>query len=86
MSASGASLGVGIVQMAMSESVAANDAAAEAGIREAAGRGARLVCLPELYRSRYFCQTETETETAFELAEAVPGETTAQHWSDGSGR
>jgi N-carbamoylputrescine amidase len=65
---------VGLVQMAMDESPAANDARAAQGIREAAARGARLICLPELYRSRYFCQTETET--AFGLAEPVPGPTT----------
>lgn len=70
----GAVLTVGLVQMAMAESVEANDAAAEAGIREAAGRGAALVCLPELYRSRYFCQNESERP--FALAEPVPGPAT----------
>jgi len=67
-------LAVGLVQMAMSDSAPDNDAAAEAGIREAARQGARLICLPELYRSRYFCQTESEG--AFALAEPVPGPTT----------
>jgi len=65
---------VGLVQMAMSETPAENDARAEAGIREAAARGARLICLPELYRSRYFCQTEDAER--FGLAEAIPGATT----------
>ena len=33
-----------------------------------------MVCLPELFRTRYFCQTE---ETAFfDLAETLPGPTT----------
>ena len=64
---------VGIVQMAMSESVDANDAAAETGIRAAAAEGAQLICLPELYRSRYFCQSESEHH--FALAEDVPGPT-----------
>ena len=67
-------LTVGVVQMAMSESAADNDAQAEQGIRDAAAQGARLVLLPELYRSRYFCQTEAEA--AFALAEPVPGSTT----------
>ncbi|HMB72657.1 MAG TPA: carbon-nitrogen hydrolase [Gammaproteobacteria bacterium] len=67
-------LSVGIVQMAMSDSVEANDEAADRGIREAAGRGATLVCLPELYRSRYFCQEESDR--AFALSEPVPGPTT----------
>jgi len=44
------------------------------GIEEAADRGAELVCLPELFRSRYFCQSEDVSR--FELAEAVPGPTT----------
>ncbi len=43
-------------------------------IRDAAAKGARLVCLPELFRSRYFCQSEDAAH--FALAEAVPGPTT----------
>jgi N-carbamoylputrescine amidase len=67
-------LHVGLVQMAMGESAEANQARAEQGIREAAGLGARLICLPELYRSRYFCQVENADY--FGLAEAVPGPST----------
>jgi N-carbamoylputrescine amidase len=74
MSGAAESLVVGIVQMAMSESAAENDALAEQGIREAAAGGARLVCLPELYRGPYFCQTESNAP--FALAEPVPGATT----------
>ena len=44
------------------------------GIREAARKGARVVCLPELFRSRYFCQSEDHH--AFDLAEPIPGPTT----------
>jgi N-carbamoylputrescine amidase len=43
-------------------------------IREAAGKGARVICLPELFRSRYFCQREDIA--LFDLAESVPGPTT----------
>jgi N-carbamoylputrescine amidase len=67
-------LTIGLVQMAMAEAAEVNDATAEHGIREAAEQGAELICLPELYRSRYFCQSETEA--AFALAEPVPGPTT----------
>jgi N-carbamoylputrescine amidase len=74
MSEAARPLTLGFVQMAMGESPDANQAKAEAGIREAAGKGARLICLPELYRTRYFCQTENAQN--FELAEAVPGPTT----------
>jgi len=43
-------------------------------IREAAAAGARIVCLQELFTTRYFCQTETYEP--FEFAEAVPGPST----------
>jgi N-carbamoylputrescine amidase len=43
-------------------------------IRDAAGRGASVICLPELFLSRYFCQEEEIS--AFDLAEPVPGPTT----------
>jgi N-carbamoylputrescine amidase len=76
MSAGRSAISVGLVQMAMGESVAANDAAAEQGIRDAAAQGARLICLPELYRSRYFCQTESDAP--FALAEEIPGATTGR--------
>ena len=42
--------------------------------RQAAGQGADIVCLPELFRSRYFCQTEEHR--FFALAEPVPGPST----------
>jgi N-carbamoylputrescine amidase len=44
-------------------------------IRDAAKRGAQIVCLPELFRSHYFCQTEDHTN--FALAEAIPGRSTS---------
>ena len=44
-------------------------------LREAAAGGARLVVLQELHRTRYFCQVE-ETDF-FDLAEAIPGPTSA---------
>ena len=65
---------IGLVQMSVGENPADNLARALDGIADAAGRGARVICLPELFRSRYFCQRE-ET-AAFELAEPVPGPTT----------
>lgn len=43
-------------------------------IEEAAQNGAQLVCLPELFRSQYFCQSENAD--LFNLAEPVPGPTT----------
>jgi N-carbamoylputrescine amidase len=65
---------VGLVQMSMGADPVANFARAAAGVREAARGGATVVVLPELFRSRYFCQTEDAAQ--FGLAEAVPGPST----------
>src|SRR3569833_1663062 len=43
-------------------------------VREAASRGAQMIVLPELFRSQYFCQTETHAN--FDLAEPIPGPST----------
>ena len=43
-------------------------------IRDAAKSGAQIVCLPELFRSQYFCQTENHDN--FSLAETIPGPST----------
>jgi N-carbamoylputrescine amidase len=65
---------VGLVQMRCSAAPDENLARAVAGVREAARRGAQLVCLQELFRTPYFCQTEDHDH--FALAEAIPGPTT----------
>ena len=62
---------VGLVQMAMSTEPQENVEKAAARIEEAARKGAQVVCLPELYRSPYFCQKEDPA--LFDLAEPVPG-------------
>ena len=64
---------IGLVQMRMGSEPAANLDAAVAGIREAAARGAQIVCLPELFRTRYFCQREDAA--LFDLAAPIPGPT-----------
>lgn len=66
-------LRIGLVQHSCGEQPSENLARAEAGVREAAERGAELVCLQELFRTRYFCQVEDPSN--FELAEAIPGPT-----------
>jgi N-carbamoylputrescine amidase len=66
---------IALVQMAVGLDPAENVAKAVAGIGEGARRGAKVVCLPELFRSRYFCQREDAAH--FDLAESVPGPTTA---------
>jgi N-carbamoylputrescine amidase len=74
MSAARGPLKLGFVQMAMEVSPDANQTRAEQGIRTAAAQGAAVICLPELYRSRYFCQTEDAANFAF--AEEIPGPST----------
>jgi N-carbamoylputrescine amidase len=65
---------VGLVQMRCSEDPAENLARAVEGIREAARQGAQIVCTQELFRSRYFCQSEDPAR--FALAEPIPGPST----------
>ena len=65
---------LGLVQMSCSQDPAANMQKAVRGIREAAGRGAQIICLQELFRSRYFCQTEDHD--FFRLAEPISGPST----------
>lgn len=67
-------LKVGLVQHSCSDDIAANLEKSQAGIREAAASGAKLVVLQELHRSLYFCQQE-DTDT-FDLAETIPGPST----------
>ncbi|MCG3150400.1 MAG: N-carbamoyl-D-amino acid hydrolase [Verrucomicrobiae bacterium] len=66
---------VAIIQMRCAPQPDKNLAAALRHIAAAAKRGAQVVCLPELFRSRYFCQTEDHA--LFQLAEPIPGATTA---------
>jgi N-carbamoylputrescine amidase len=62
---------VGLIQMSCSPDPGENFAKAEARIREAAKRGAQIICLQELFRSQYFCREENAD--LFELAETIPG-------------
>ena len=65
---------VGLVQMSCSNDPAANLTQATARIEAAAKRGVKIVCLQELFRSRYFCQSEDQRN--FKLAETIPGPST----------
>ncbi|KAB2637927.1 MAG: acyltransferase, partial [Verrucomicrobia bacterium] len=55
-------------------SPAENLISADRLIREAAEKGATVVCLPELFLSEYFCQSEDHEY--FKLAEPIPGPST----------
>jgi len=65
---------IGLVQMSCSGGPEQNFQKAVAGVREAAKKGAQIVCLQELFRSLYFCDVEDYEN--FKLAEAVPGPST----------
>ena len=65
---------VGLVQMTCSPEPDENLERAAGFVREAARLGAQVICLPELFRTQYFCQRE---DTAlFDLAEPIPGPST----------
>jgi N-carbamoylputrescine amidase len=65
---------LGLIQMACSPDPEANLQKAVERVSEAARAGANLICLPELFRSQYFCQREDHA--AFDLSEPVPGPST----------
>ena len=67
-------INVGLVQMSMSADADENLKKAVARVADAKRAGADVVCLPELYRSPYFCQKEDAR--LFDLAETVPGPST----------
>jgi N-carbamoylputrescine amidase len=69
-------LTVALLQETDRGSVVANLDAIEAGLREAARAGARLVLLQELHNGPYFCQHESVGE--FDRAETIPGPSTAR--------
>lgn len=64
---------VGLIQAAVSDDIAANVRDAQDKIREAAARGAQIICLQELFDAPYFAQA-TKAER-FDLAEPIPGPT-----------
>src|ERR1700749_2528150 len=65
---------VGLVQMSCTSDKAANLQKAMDKVREAAAKGAQIVCLQELFTSLYFCDVEDYEN--FKLAEAIPGPST----------
>ncbi|MGH9399357.1 MAG: carbon-nitrogen hydrolase [Thermoanaerobaculia bacterium] len=65
---------IGLVQMSSTPDPEANLHKAVGKVAEAARAGAQIVCLPELFRSQYFCQKEDVS--IFDLAETVPGPST----------
>ncbi|HEY4954273.1 MAG TPA: nitrilase-related carbon-nitrogen hydrolase, partial [Gemmatimonadaceae bacterium] len=64
---------VGLIQDSVTADLAANLEHAVARVREAAARGAQIICLQELFSSPYFCKAEKYDR--FDLAEPIPGPT-----------
>jgi N-carbamoylputrescine amidase len=65
---------IGLIQLSFENDTHENLKKAESWIEKAAKSGAQVICLPELFRSQYFCQTE-DTDN-FNLAEPIPGSST----------
>jgi N-carbamoylputrescine amidase len=65
---------VGLIQMSCGTKPQENLKKAISRIEQAVRKGAQVVCLQELFRSQYFCQTEDVK--LFELAETIPGPST----------
>ena len=65
---------VGLIQSAVSDDPVATLRETTTRVREAAARGAQVICLQELFNSRYFCQAQKGER--FDIAEAIPGPTT----------
>jgi len=65
---------VGLIQLSCTPDPDENLNKAVARMSEAAKNGAQVVCLPELFRTQYFCQREDAA--LFDLAEPIPGPTT----------
>jgi N-carbamoylputrescine amidase len=66
---------IGIVQDHATADLAANVQRAGLLVREAAGRGAQIICLKELFNAPYFCKSQKHER--FDLAEPIPGPTVA---------
>ena len=65
-----------LIQMSCGPGPEQNMQRALEGVGEAAGRGAQVVCLPELFQTQYFCQREDAS--LFDLAEPIPGPSSAK--------
>jgi N-carbamoylputrescine amidase len=65
---------IGIIQDHAGPDLQENVRRAERLVRQAAGRGAQIICLKELFRSPYFCKAQRSDR--FDLAEPIPGPST----------
>src|SRR5438445_1962785 len=75
MTAKNNTVTIGLIQTRVSDDVSKNTENAISKIREATRKGAQIICLQELYRTKYFPTDERKDVTL--LAETIPGETTS---------
>ena len=75
MKPSSSAVKLGLLQVRCTPDLAANSKKVLAQAERAANQGAQIICMPELFRSQYFCQSEDYEN--FKLAETIPGPTTA---------
>jgi N-carbamoylputrescine amidase len=72
-------LHVAAVQMSMTDDLAHNVATAERLVRDAAGEGARIVLIPELFEGPYFCKDQLPAH--LDRARELHGHPTIEHFS-----
>ncbi len=65
-----------LIQLSCDEDQSRNAVKTFSAIREAASKGAQVICLQELFQSVYFCYEENPS--FFDLAETIPGPLTNQ--------
>ena len=75
MTSSAQTVSVGLIQDGVQGDQTHALAASIARIREAAARGAQIICLKELFNAPYFCKSLRQEY--FNLAEPIPGPTVA---------
>ncbi len=62
---------IGLIQSKSLGTIQSNISLAIKNIEKAAKKNAKIICLPELFLTNYFCQTESHSN--FKFAEKIPG-------------
>ena len=65
---------IGLIQLRITNNIEKNIKNSIIKIKQAAKKGARIICVPELFLSNYFCQSEKHSN--FKLAQKIPSPTT----------
>ena len=65
---------IGLIQLRITNNIEKNIKNSIIKIKQAAKKGAKIICVPELFLSNYFCQSEKHSN--FKLAQKIPSPTT----------